>query len=59
MGSERSMSDNATGNPLANLLNGTLSEYDFGVLEHGFVARKATLGGTRKIGVVDFQSTFA
>jgi hypothetical protein len=53
------MSDNATGNPLANLLNGTLSEYDFGVLEHGFLARKATLGGTRKIGVVDFQSTFA
>jgi hypothetical protein len=24
-------------NPLTTLLNGTLSEYDFGVLEHGFV----------------------
>jgi hypothetical protein len=38
------MSDNATGNPLAetghplaDLLNGTLSQCDFGVLEHGFV----------------------
>ena len=30
------MTDEATGNPLAALLNGTLSEYDFGVLEHGF-----------------------
>lgn len=25
-----------TGNPLGELLNGALSEYDFGVLEHGF-----------------------
>jgi len=30
------MSDDATGNPLTKLLKGTLSEYDFGVLEHGF-----------------------
>jgi hypothetical protein len=30
------MSDNAPENPLAVLLTGTLSEYDFGVLEHGF-----------------------
>jgi len=31
------MSNDTTGHPLANFLNGTLSEYDFGVLEHGFV----------------------
>ena len=31
------MSDDAIRHPLADLLNGTLSEYDFGVLEHGFV----------------------
>jgi hypothetical protein len=30
------MSDNATENPLSELLNGVLSEYDFGVLQHGF-----------------------
>jgi len=30
------MSDDATENPLTKLLKGTLSEYDFGVLEHGF-----------------------
>jgi hypothetical protein len=30
------MSDEATENPLTRLLKGTLSEYDFGVLEHGF-----------------------
>lgn len=29
-------SDNGTENPLGKLLDGTLSEYDFGVLEHGF-----------------------
>lgn len=31
------MGDGVTGNPLADLLNGALSECDFGVLEHGFV----------------------
>ena len=31
------MSDDATGNSLADLLKGTLSEYDFAVLEHGFL----------------------
>ncbi len=31
------MSDDAVGNPLAVLLNGTLSQCDFGVLEHGFL----------------------
>jgi len=30
------MSGDATVNPLAKLLKGALSEYDFGVLEHGF-----------------------
>ncbi len=30
------MCDDATENPLTKLLNGALSEYDFGVLEHGF-----------------------
>lgn len=30
------MSDDATENPLTKLLKGALSEYDFGVLEHGF-----------------------
>jgi hypothetical protein len=30
------MRDDATENPLTELLKGTLSEYDFGVLEHGF-----------------------
>ena len=29
-------SDDGTRNPLGDLLKGTLSEYDFGVLEHGF-----------------------
>jgi hypothetical protein len=28
--------DDSTGNPLLGLLKGSLSEYDFGVLEHGF-----------------------
>jgi len=32
------MTDDATDNPLTVLLNGTLSEYDFGVMEHGFVS---------------------
>jgi hypothetical protein len=31
------MSENADKNPLTGLLNGTLSDCDFGVLEHGFV----------------------
>ena len=31
------MTEGATDNPLRDLLNGTLSEHDFGVLEHGFV----------------------
>lgn len=31
------MANQVTGNPLAELLNGTLSEYDFGVMEHGFL----------------------
>jgi hypothetical protein len=31
------MADGSTGNPLGSLLNGALSEYDLGVLEHGFV----------------------
>jgi hypothetical protein len=30
------MSGDATENPLTELLKGALSEYDFGVLEHGF-----------------------
>jgi hypothetical protein len=30
------MGDNATDNPLAELLKGALSEHDFAVLEHGF-----------------------
>ena len=30
------MADDMTGNPLSELLKGALSEYDFGVLEHGF-----------------------
>ena len=30
------MGDDAAENPLTKLLNGELSEYDFGVLEHGF-----------------------
>ena len=30
------MPDNNTKNPLTNLLDGTLSGYDFAVLEHGF-----------------------
>lgn len=30
------MTDGVTGNPLGDLLNGTLSEYDFAVFEHGF-----------------------
>jgi hypothetical protein len=30
------MSDSEIKNPLTELLKGTLSEYDFGVLEHGF-----------------------
>lgn len=32
------MTEEAKGNPLADLLNGTLSEYDFAVFEHGFAA---------------------
>lgn len=30
------MSDNVTGNPISVLLNGTLADCDFGVMEHGF-----------------------
>ena len=30
------MSDDATENPLSELLKGALSEYDFAILEHGF-----------------------
>jgi hypothetical protein len=30
------VTDGPIGNPLHDLLNGTLSEFDFGVLEHGF-----------------------
>jgi hypothetical protein len=30
------VADDAIGNPLRDLFNGALSEYDFGVLEHGF-----------------------
>jgi hypothetical protein len=34
--SKKSMSENTSEHPLQKLLDGTLSEYDFGVLEHGF-----------------------